>query len=413
MLRSDSDFDSKGNRIILVSELFYPEESATAYIMTKIANRLSINRDVEVLTGPASYESEATRITNSGFINPRITIKRVWSPVLDKNNLLHRVFRAILTSVLLTVFVFRRARKGDVVFSVTNPAPLVFLLGIAKKIKGFRFCLLVHDVFPENTVPAGLANSGSMKYRFVKFVFDKAYASADRIITIGRDMADVIKAKIGVSSKSEVLTIDNWAELDKISPIDRKDSLVSDIGIEDKVVILYAGNIGRVQGLLEFVQLTTKVVNENLYYLFSGSGALRNELQIELAKIKNARLLGSYSRSEQEKMLGSCDIALIVLRPGMYGLGVPSKVYNIMASGRPILYIGETDSEVYRLIREHKIGWAFDWRNVDDILRFMNNISGKDIDNFKAIPQRSRQIAEQFFNEDVSLDKFSDVIVFN
>ncbi len=226
-------------------------------------------------------------------------------------------------------------------------------------------------------------------------------------------MADVIKAKIGVSSKSEVLTIDNWAELDKISPIDRKDSLVSDIGIEDKVVILYAGNIGRVQGLLEFVQLTTKVVNENLYYLFSGSGALRNELQIELAKIKNARLLGSYSRSEQEKMLGSCDIALIVLRPGMYGLGVPSKVYNIMASGRPILYIGETDSEVYRLIREHKIGWAFDWRNVDDILRFMNNISGKDIDNFKAIGQRSRQIAEQFFNEDVSLDKFSDVIVFN
>lgn len=75
-------------------------------------------------------------------------------------------------------------------------------------------------------------------------------------------------------------------------------------------------------------------------------------------KYPNVFFHGPYFRSQQNEVLSACDIALVTLQKGMYGLGVPSKTYNILASGRPILFLGPKDSEIDLLVREEGIGYC-------------------------------------------------------
>lgn len=400
-------------RIIIVTELFFPEESATAHIMTCIADHLASDNKVVVVTGPESYENEEKRISAQKELSNSFEIIRVRAPKLNKNRISHRVVRFFILSICLFWSAFANTKKGDILFSVTNPAPIVVLLAMLKKIKKTQLKLLVHDVFPENAVATGIIkNNKSISYRVMRRIFNWAYASADTIIAIGRDMADVIKIKIKSENSQEIQIIENWADTSLIHPIRRTESQIPTWGLEDKIVFQYAGNIGRAQGILELTKALQSVNNLCLHYIFTGSGALKVELEKHLARCNtnNFSTCGTYSRDQQEVVLGSCDAAIVVLGPGMYGLGVPSKTYNIMAAGKPILYIGPKNSEIYRLVTEKNIGWAFDWNELKKMIDFMNSIAITDLDTFENMGKKSRDLAEEFFTKSVAMAKFDKAI---
>lgn len=400
---------SNNKRIILVTELFFPEESATAHIMTQIANYLSLDFDVLVLAGPDSYEGDIHRLVANHGNLAKIKIQRAWAPRLSKNNLASRLIRFIILSTGIAWMVLTRSRRDDIVFAVTNPAPLLVLLAPIRKLKKFSLILLVHDVFPENAVAAGIASKNTFLYRSIKWVFDRAYGAADAIITIGRDMAEVIAIKIR-GNPGRISIIENWADLSLINSVPREDSKIKTWGLSEKVVIQYAGNIGRAQGILEFVDAVRSVNNNLIHYVFVGSGALSESLKTKVEDCDNFTLEGAYSRADQSLVLSSCDIALVILGAGMYGLGVPSKAYNLMAAGKPILFLGPKNSEIYRLIKEHNIGWAFDWQQVEELNSFLNSISSANVDNFCEMGRRARSLAEQKYSEVIQMQKFRKVI---
>ena len=126
---------------------------------------------------------------------------------------------------------------------------------------------------------------------------------------------------------------------------------------------------------------------------------------ISKENINNVYLLGAKSRNEQLQFLNSCDIGLITLKKGMKGLGVPSKTYNLMASGKPILFIGDTDSEIDNYIKKYNLGWSFDWdeqKMIDffDKLKFdnKNDIVTKGFNSFNT--------CSNLFLKEIILDKF-------
>lgn len=397
-------------RIIIVSELFYPEESATAHIMTRIADHLGRDREVLIITGPESYEGEKKRITSNTFDTRKIAIERAWAPNLNKNKLTHRAARFMVLSFGLAWMTFTRARRCDLLLSVTNPAPLVVFLALIRKIKKTPYILLVHDVFPENSVAAGIIRKTSPLYKIIKHVFDWAYSSADSIITIGRDMAELVESKTKTKNTDRIKIIENWADLEKISQIPRMNSKIPVLGLEKKLVIGYAGNIGRAQGILEFVEELEKLSNNSVHFLFAGSGALRNSLESQLQKFSNASMLDAFSRSEQSLILGSCDIALVVLGRDMYGLGVPSKTYNAMAAGKPILFLGPKNSEIYRLVKDHNIGWAFDWGNLKELTQLLNSLTISNLPETEKMGINARKVAEIFFTEKIAMEKIGATI---
>jgi glycosyltransferase involved in cell wall biosynthesis len=392
-------------RIVLVSELFFPDETSTSHILTRIAGELSCRYEVLVISGPESYDGKSPSTHPVPPIQLTNTF-RVWIPKLSKNNLSGRFLRILLLSVGMGWHLIRLARPQDTILAVTNPAPSLVLLALVRKFRRFRLVFLVHDVFPENAVAAKILRRDALLYPWIKSVFDWAYGSADAIISIGRDMSEVIGNKIS-SSQLKIKFIPNWADHPLIERISRCQSMIPSMGLSNRIVIQYAGNIGRAQGCIEFIDLVSAVHSEVVHFVFRGTGALSAELYTATQRSTNLTLEGSYSRSQQSIVLGSCDIALVILLPNMYGLAVPSKTYNLLASGKPILYLGPRNSEIYLLVKEHSLGWAFDWSDADLLLKFLNELSFDDLSTFGQFGDNARRLAETTYSEPMQLAKFS------
>jgi len=392
-------------RIILVSELFFPDETSTSFILTRIAETLLCQFEVLVVTGPKSYDSKSHPTTKSSTVKPA-NIFRVWLPKLSKNNLSGRIFRNLFLIAGIGWHLIRISRPTDTVFAVTNPAFSLVLLALIRRFRRFQLVILVHDVFPENAVAAGILRRDLLLFPLIKSVFDWSYNSADAIITIGRDMSEVIKNKV-VSGSLKIKLIQNWADHPLIERIPRDQSMIASMDLKNRIVIQYAGNIGPAQGLIEFVNLVSAMRSDVVHFVFRGSGALSSKLRNVIQGYHNFSLEGSYPRSQQSLVLGSCDIALIVLRPDMYGLAVPSKIYNILASGKPILFLGPKNCEIYLLVKQNKLGWAFDWSESEQLLRFLNNLSLHDIETLGDYGANSRRLVETTYTETLQLAKYS------
>lgn len=368
----------------IVTELFPPDETSTSYIMGKIANAMVQKYKVRVICGPEIYDKRKKVDINNKFkLDDSIDIYRTEAIDLDKNTMKGKAISFLLMSQRMIALVKKHVQKDDKVLMVTNPAPMVPLMARLKKKVGFELNILVHDVFPENTRPAGLKLP---LYGVFKHIFDRAYSKADQLIVLGRDMANVLEQKIKDSLKGNVspkiTIIENWADIDNIKPQPFP---------EGKIIIEYAGNIGRVQGLENVMDKLPGDVEFHIY----GTGAMEEKLKSR--KQKNVFFHGSYFRSQQNAILAACDIALVTLQDGMYGLGVPSKTYNILASGRPILFLGPKNSEIDLLVRESGIGycgWPEKW-NKEELI---------------TMGKKARLLAETKYSERVILDKFLKAI---
>lgn len=399
-------------RLWIVTELFYPEETSTAFILTKIANRLSKNLDVHVICAPSpSLKNHVMSVDESDKINPLIKIHRVSATKLNKNKLCTRILRFLLLSWKLSWMLWKNLRSDDKIFIVTNPAPLMLLVALIKKIKGNYLYILVHDVFPENTIPAKILSSNkSLFYKSLCFLFNQAYRLSDTLIVLGRDMKEVMQKKLGNNSRNtQISIIENWAEIDKVDAyFGKKESEIS----QYKVEIQYAGNLGRVQGLLPLLELIKEACNKDLHFSFWGDGAIKEEMEqyVQTHNLLNVNFCGSYKRNEQNRILNECDLAIITLAEGMRGLGVPSKTYNILAAGKPILFIGDLTSEVALLIKEHQIGYCFAPTDKDNLLNFFRTINSKKLDEFIRKGRKARSLAETQYTESLILDKYCALI---
>lgn len=399
----------KVKRIWIVTELFYPEETSTAYILTKIANKLTEKYEVHVISSAGAYDREKSVAKSLQEINKSIIITRVSGINLDKDKIVSRVTRLIVIAVQLSWRFWLSVGRDDRVLIVTNPAPLLLLISFLRKFRQFHLSILVHDVFPENTISVKLFSStNKFGYKVLKYLFDKAYSKASVLIVLGRDMSSVMKGKLKQFSKQPIIEIiENWAELDMISP-----NTNNGYRVENKVVVQYAGNWGRLQGLMALLEIIKKSHNNDVLFSFWGNGAMREEVTsfVKENNLTNVLLHGCYTRKEQSGILNSCDLAIVSLAQGMYGLGVPSKSYNIMAAGKPILFIGDLNSEIALMVKEYDLGYVFDPMDVDGLIAFIERLSIDFLEKLRLKGDAARMIAEQYYSEEIIINKFITVL---
>lgn len=397
-------------KLWIATELFYPEETSTSYILTKIANKLTDKYSVEVVCGDPVYDKNVK--SESFVLNPSVSVHRVKGFKVNKNSLISRTFRFFFLSFAIFFYLFKKVKKGDRVFLVTNPAPLILLIVILKRLKKIQMVILVHDVFPENTIPAGIFKSkNSLPYRLLKKIFDNAYSKSDELIVLGRDMYEIIREKTKrFANPARITIIENWGDTKNIIPLPKNTVFENTSRMKDKIVFQYAGNMGRVQGLLDLLNVIANVKNEKLAFYFVGEGAVKDDMInfVINNRITNVFFANGYSRDEQIKILNQADCAFVSLAVGMYGLGVPSKTYNILAAGKPIIYIGERNSEIDLLIKEKNIGYTFEKNS--DLLNFFNDFNDHSVIELNLKKANARKLVEESFSEDYILNKFFKVI---
>jgi glycosyltransferase involved in cell wall biosynthesis len=225
-------------------------------------------------------------------------------------------------------------------------------------------------------------------------------------------MKSVLAQKINDDSK--ITIIENWADLENIKPETYiENNLVKQNNLQGKINFLFAGNLGRLQGLDFLFEIISSVKNSKVHFSFIGNGALLSELKetVQKRELKNVSFLGTFPRNEQNTFLNACHFGMVTLAQEIYGLGVPSKSYNILAAGKPIFFIGNKKSEIASMITDYGCGVAFEFKDKDRIIDFFNRIDEQSMASFEEMGSSARKTAIEYYAKNAILDKFKKEIL--
>ncbi len=356
------------NKVWIVSELYYPEETSTGYFLTKIAEGLSPYFSTHVLCSQPTYSSRGISAP-SREVHSGVTIRRCRATTLNKDVFLFRLVNLLTISLSMFLHAVCSFRRGDIVLVATNPPALPFFIAAACRMRRAKCVLLVHDVYPESLVAAGLLDSDSFLVSMLNRLNRRLYRAMEIISVLGRDMEALVRKKLAKCTM-KIAVIRNWADVEQIVPFPREQNeLLKQFGLLGKFVVQYAGNIGRVHGIETLLKsaIILQRVDSDIHFLFIGSGAKKKWLEnaVEENGLENVTILPNRPREDQQNFLNACNIAITAFVPGMTGVGVPSRMYNIFAAGKPIVAAVDEDSELGLVVREENVGWVTPVRDAE------------------------------------------------
>lgn len=344
----------------VVTELYYPEETSTGYYLTKIAEGLTDNFNVKVLCGQPNYSGRGIRAPKRE-VHRDVQIFRAFGTTLDKNVIVFRLVNMLTLSFSIFLKALSNFRERDRILVVTTPPSLPFIAAIAALIRGGSYVLLIHDNYPEILIAVGKTGENSFPVKVINFFNRLLYKYASQIIVVGRDMRKLVASKTE-GLEIPITYIPNWAESAQLEPQPREENrLLKELALENKFVFLYAGNMGYPNDLESILWCAEKLKdNKDFHFIFLGAGVKKKWLEnrVEEKKLANVTVLSPKPRNEQNTFLNACDVAIVSLIEKMRGVSMPSRTYNILAVGKPILALAERDSEVAIVVEEDRVGWV-------------------------------------------------------
>jgi colanic acid biosynthesis glycosyl transferase WcaI len=183
-----------------------------------------------------------------------------------------------------------------------------------------------------------------------------------------------------------------------IAPADRAtNALLKETGLTGKWVVQYAGNMGRTHGLEFAVEAARQLAKADpeIHFMFLGFGARLRMLQDAAQNTANVTVLPPRPRNDQPNFLNACDVSLVCFGEGMSGVSVPSRMYNILAAGKPIIAVADEDSELAQLVREERVGWVVPPGRPDALVAAVLQ-ARRTITTSADIAARARRAAEKY-----------------
>lgn len=340
----------KTPKVLIATQCFPPDPSTTATYICDIAHALAADNRVVVLS---AWPSSGT----TGPCNPQVIEIPSWTT--EKGALVKRMISIVVLAGRMLVSVLTRATSRDVVFCVTTPFTLPYFAILGAKLRGAAAVLLIYDLYPEALIAAGMTKPSSLTARLIRFANGIIFRAADAIIIIGRDVRPLLLRYSGVGSE-KIHFIPHWTLLPtgyrEISPANpfRADR-------QHKLVVGLSGNLGFTHSprtVFEAARLLRR--DGDIHFLLSGWGLGWKEL-VELQnseRLENVTLIEPVPESELADFLSSADLWIIPYRRRTTGVSVPSRFYNLLAVGRPVMVSAEPDSEAALVVTDDDVGWA-------------------------------------------------------
>jgi colanic acid biosynthesis glycosyl transferase WcaI len=382
----------KPGKVVIVSQHYPPDRSTTAAIMSAIAEHLAAQVPVLILSGTAG---SATAGSNPSGLKPPnqpvvVEIKN-WIPA--KAALIRRAAAEAAFTVRAFLALLKHLRRGDVVLTVPAPFALPYAVAAAARLKRARPVLIMHDLFPEVLVMAGLLRANSIPTRLMRAANSLMFRALTAVVTIGRD-TDAHLLRYSGMTREKIWFIPNWATLDPgVRPI-AADNFYRPA--HARFVVGLSGNLGFTHDPVIVFEAARFLRNDpDIRFLLSGWGVgfeRLKALQSE-ASLPNVTLLERVPEQNLEELLSAADVWLIPYLRNVAGVSVPSRFYNLLAIGRPVIIISEPDAEAALIVKEHGLGWVVTPGRPDQLATTIRDASlGKD----PAQAGRAVMVAAQF-----------------
>lgn len=400
-------------RLWLVCELYYPELTSTGNYVTQIGTGLASDFDVMAICAQPNYAAKGARVPKRDE-HLGVEIYRVWSTTLNKNFLPFRLVNMITIGISMFFRALASFGRGDKVMVATAPWTLPYPTALAALIKGADYTVLLHDIYPDTLVAIGKTRPTSVIFRALDLLNRWLYRHAKSLIVVGRDMQEKVLEKL-CGADIPVIVIPNWSDLQYVWPTSRAEgSLLEDLGISDKLVLMSAGNIGRPNDIETVVDAAEKLLgNSDVHFVFVGSGAKKAWLEREVSarQLTNVSLLGSRPREGQNSFLNACDLGLIPLVAGMRGIAMPSRTYNFLAAGKPVLALCDKGSELARVIDEEQVGWHVEPGDSERLAKLIVSIAANGPELIE-MGKRARAAAELKYSQETAIERYRRALDF-
>ena len=394
-------------RILLLNLYYPPDTSATAKMAATVVEALSARNDVTVLCGRPSYDpverrawrlwqserAGCARIIRMGSTDyPRFSMK------LRVLNYLSYVALAVPRALFISC---------DVVLAMTDP-PFEGIAGaLVALLKGRPYVYNIRDMYPDMALGGALVEPGLLA-RIWEKLHRWALRRATRVIVLGDDMRARIVAK-GVDP-SRVEVVRDGTEIlpsDALPPV-LDPEVISAIRGNFRFVLLHAGNLGFYGAWDTLLTAARALVNDGVGFVFVGDGAQRVHLEAAASGSTNVRFLPFFPASKIPSVLAAADAHIITVKRGLEGVVVPSKMYGILAAGKPILAVAAKETDAASLGAKFGFAVSADPDNPEELIAGVRALSA-DAAKLKTMGEAARAAAPDY-DRVKELQKFAHII---
>lgn len=354
-------------RVLLINQFFFPDVAAVAQFMTDLAEDLTKRgAEVSVLCGHARYSRQQNPLGEEGQHVQSLKVHRTFSlrlrgrsGAIHLMNYLSFLLAAPLRATLLP--------KHDCSLVFTNP-PLIASAGwLLKRLRGTKFVYVVEDLYPDVAIQLGFLRRNSRVTQWLSRLSIGLLQRADRVVALGDGMKQALLER-GVQEE-KIVIIPNWADGEQVYPLEAaRNWFVGHHRLAGKFVVQYSGHLGEAHDFSTMLGAARKLNSrDDIVFQFIGEGPRKREIEAFKRdhRLRNVVLLPYQQRQHLRYSLGAADVGLISLKPELEPLMLPSKVYGIMAAGRPFLYIGSEEGDISQLARVARCGFTVPLGNVD------------------------------------------------
>lgn len=358
--------------IVVLCPHFAPDVAPTGEVMTSIAAAL-VDRGhrLHIVTSLPWYQQHALEPGWDGQLvrHQRTewgTITRVHPFPTDKSNLPARAvaFGGFTALAAFEGIVSRLA--PDVVLAMSPPLTLGLAGWAVARIRSVPFVFNIQDVFPDVAVELGLL-TGRRAIAAASWLERLTYRRADAVTVLSDDLADNVRAKIVLGTgpaeaahqAAKVRVIPNFIDTEWITPGPADNAYRAEHGLRGKRVVMYAGNVGLSQSLELVLEAAAALRSEpDVAFVINGGGAARPELERRGRGLDNLQFVDMQPKSRLPEVLAAGDVHVVPLKRGLAWSSVPSKLYSILAAGRPIVASVDPGTEVERTVERAGAGLA-------------------------------------------------------
>jgi len=398
-------------RIFFLNRFFYPDHSATSQLLGDIAFHLADSGEsVHVVTSRLRYDDPEARLERETD-ERGVVIHRVWTSRFGRHWLPGRAIDYLTFYLSAGWALLRLLQRGDVLVAKTDPPMISVMAAAVARLKGARLVNWLQDLYPEVAVVLGVPGLVTPLVSALEFLRNRSLRAASMNVVLGHRMRQRIE-KLGVAPE-RVTVIPNWSDGHHIRPISRSDNpLRRDWGLGERFVVGYSGNFGRSHEFGTVLDAAARLSSDaTVAFLFIGGGAQREGVEREVAQrsLGNCVFQPYQPRDALAGSLGAADVHLVTLKPELEGLIVPSKIYGVLAAGRPVLFVGDRHGELGELVESQRIGFVVDPGDAAALETHIRWLAAHD-DEWQAMGSRARALFEARFDRHIALSGWSALL---
>lgn len=382
---------------MLVNRYFHPDHSATSQMAEDLAFFLAARGwNVSAVTSRQRYD-EPDALLPKSEVTRGVSIIRVWSSRFGRDSLPGRAVDYATFFVSSFMAMLRNVRSGDIIVAMTDPPLISVVAALAAKLRNARLVNWIQDLFPEVAEGLGVLRRQRVLGLLRQWSLHRATAN----VALSETMAE----KVGIRS----IVRHNWAASD-LHPVARDlNPLRAEWQLGQRFVVAYSGNLGRAHDSATLTGAMRMLAGDpRIAFLIIGSGARVDELFREGGG-EHVQLRPYQPRERLSESLSAGDVHIVSLQPQLEGLIVPSKIYGVMAVGRPVIYIGDPSSDLGRMVVDHQCGVAVrpgDAARLAQTIRHLADAPGE----AEAMGRRGRALFESRFAPALALAQWEEIL---